>query len=105
MIQGLQIQLSSKELKEQLQERAKFHSEKSTFYQQQCKDFAAASEKLPEEMQNTSNSPIRTMEDKVRDHQNRSSIFSFMAEHIVPDETYQLTENDLTRLEIIARYF
>lgn len=107
MIEGLQIDLSSEELKTQLTSRADYHKEKAEFYKKQVEDFRKAHESLAPELQysNTMNSPVNNLEAKVEEHQKKSSIFSFMSEHLVLNETYRLSENDLNRLEIISRYF
>ena len=41
----------------------------------------------------------------MKEHEDKYGYFMFMAEHLVPDETYRLSESDLSRLEIAARYF
>lgn len=107
MINGIQIQISGEELKKHISERADFHKQKSEWYQTQVKEFEKAQENLPSELQyqNTSNSPVKPMEDKVKDHQQRSTFFAFMADHLVVSEVYQLSQSDLTTLEIISRYF
>lgn len=105
MITGINIQISGEELKNHISGRADFHKQKADWYEKQSVEFKKASENLPDEMQNTSNSPIRGLEEKVKDHQQRSSFFSFMAEHIVLTEIYQLSQSDLASIEIMSRYF
>jgi len=53
----------------------------------------------------TSLDPIRDLEHKIHEHENKAGFFLFMAEHLVMDEVYRLSESDLARLEIAARYF
>jgi hypothetical protein len=38
-------------------------------------------------------------------HREKAAFFSFLAEHLIPGETYRLTEDDLARLEFVSRYF
>lgn len=47
---------------------------------------------------------VTALEGRLRSHKERFTLFAFMEEHVIPNETYRLTENDLTRLEIVSRY-
>jgi hypothetical protein len=51
-----------------------------------------------------SNDPVGSLQESANRHGEREAFLTFMAEHIVPDETYRLTEQDLIRLEIVSRY-
>ena len=37
-------------------------------------------------------------------HNDRVVLFKFMAEHIIPNETFILDENDLRKLEVLPQY-
>lgn len=108
MIEGLKIEVKSAELKEHLQGRAKFHDEKSKFYSQQLVEFKEANKNLPEELQtnNVSNrGPLMAMEGRVSTHKKTADLFKFLADHVIADEVYHLTEHDLQRIEITPNYY
>ena len=50
--------------------------------------------------------PWRHFAPRTKKHKQRRDFFGVIADHLVEDETYRLSEGDLTRLEIIGdRYF
>lgn len=101
MIEGLKIKISSDELRKHLQARANHHLEKVTFYNGQVS--ALHDSGLQTSM--TSNDPVGSLKHSAKDHQDKFALFTFLADHIIPDEEYLLSENDLSRIELAARYF
>jgi hypothetical protein len=101
MIQGLQIDVSSTELKEHIQGRAKHHKEKAEWYEKQVRNLKEGG--VTESM--ASNDPTSSLQRSAEEHRQKFGFFSFMADHIVPNETYRLTEHDLSRLEFVSRYY
>lgn len=102
MIEGIKIDVSSDELRDHLQARANYHDDKQAFYSTQAqslKDGGIRSEAA------VSNDPVNSLEQSARSHGEREAFFRFLAEHLVDDETYRLSEQDLTRIEIVSRYF
>lgn len=100
MIDGLKIDVTSLELADQLNRRAEFHAEKIKW----CARQVEALEGGGLEHHAVTNDPIHSLENNKRNHENRYAYFRFMAEHVIPGETYRLSESDLTRLEILSRY-
>jgi len=100
MIEGLRVELSSEELRGYLEDRALHHRERRNFYLRQVENLSAG---RVEEMAVT-NDPISSLKQSARTHGERSDFFEFLSDHIVPGETYRLSEQDLTRIEIIGRH-
>ena len=100
MIEGLQIDISSEELKVHLAERAKYHRERAEWYNAQ-----ATSLRDGLRITHVTNDPVISLEDSTKRHQDNSAYFSFMAEHIIEDEIYRLPQDDLGRIELASRYF
>lgn len=100
MIQGLQIEISSAELGEHLRQRAEYHKERAGWYGGQV-DGLRSGGLRPE---GVTNDPISSLERSMKEHKERAAFFLFMAEHLIPGETYRMTEVDFGRLELIARY-
>jgi hypothetical protein len=95
MIQGLQIEVSSEELKKHIGERAKHHREKAEWYEQQVKNLKAGG--VGETI--ASNDPMSSLQRSAQEHKEKCAFFSFI------NDTYRLTEHDLARLEFVSRYF
>lgn len=100
MIEGMKIRIDSEELQKHLEERATFHKAKADWYQQQRDALLAGGERA----QGVTNDPVSSLEASARQHAERAGFFSFLADHVVLDEMYQLPESDLTRLELVSRY-
>ena len=110
MINGLYIDVTSEELKTMLLGRLKYHQEKVVLYKEQVETMLKVDEKLKgdrEAIGKTSTaSPVDTLEQAVRKHENQVVYYKFMAEHVVQSEVYRLSENDLQRLGISGeRYY
>jgi len=101
MIEGLKIKITSDELRKHLQERSKYHLDKVTFYNGQVT--ALQDSGLSSNM--TSNDPVGSLKSSAEKHQDKFALFTFMAEHVIPNEEYILSENDLSRIELASRYF
>lgn len=102
MIEGLKIRIPTDELVRHLSVRIIHHHEREAFYLQQRDTMKAG---IPEgaSYQFTNNNPIDDCERKAVHHRRRAELFTFISEHLVPAEIYELTENDLTRLEILSQ--
>jgi hypothetical protein len=100
MIDGLIIQVSSAEIEEHLRERASHHQERRMFYERQVASLKEGGLRA----QRVSNDPVGSLQESAHRHGEREAFLRFMAEHIVPDETYRLSEQDLIRIEIVSRY-
>jgi len=101
MIQGLLIELKTDELKQHIVGRADYHKKKAEWYEAQIKNLKQGGL----EETHASNDPVSSLERSHHDHREKYGYFMFMAEHLIPDETYRLTEHDLSKLEFVSRYF
>lgn len=101
MIEGLKIQIDSDELEAHLNMRVEYHEKKMTFYDEQVRSLRAGGVAAGHQ----SNDPVHSLEGSAKQHRDRASFFRFMADHLIPNETYQLDESDLGRLEIASRYY
>lgn len=93
MIEGLQIDVPTAELKEILDRLVKKHTDKADRYQARAA-----------EMKEHGDSTVESFERREHEYRSLASEFRFMGEHLVPGETYRLKAEDLRRLEIVGRY-
>jgi len=104
MIQGLFIDVPSTELKAMLEDRRKYHQDKVSAYTQQLEGLEKLESALGEEarrMGKTSTAtPKENMEQAIQKHANQVIYYKFMAEHVVPNETYRLGDQELLRLGV-----
>lgn len=112
MIEGFKLKVPASELKSHCESRAAHHAkradDKETSLPHLKTSFDAIKGTSPSGQQSiTSNSyhledPVKQLEADIRDHRNKSSVFTFFSEHLFDDD-YTLTESDLQRLEILKR--
>jgi hypothetical protein len=110
-IEGVKLQLTSEKLKKLLEGRAEYHSKKAEFYKTKAKELAPQMEEFEEEaeeigkMSNSnrygSEDPVDSLNKKGKHHTDRATYFRFMAENLIPNETFILQEHDLQRLEVM----
>ena len=101
MIDGIKIDVKSDELRAHIQMRAIHHDNKAKWYNDQIRGLKSGG--IAES--GNSNDPVGSLQNSMRNHQEKFALFQFMADHIVPDEVYRLAESDLSRLEFVSRYF
>ena len=101
-IEGIKISMTTEKLRAHLQKRIEHHKGKAVFYTDQVKKLR---ENGVSENQGVSNDPTRSLQNSAEDHTGRAGLFSVLAEHLIPNETYILGDHDLTRLELISRHF
>lgn len=101
MITGLQVEFSVEELRAHLMGRADHHRDKAKFYANQVVALSEGMEANP----GASNDPISSLRHSQREHESKAAFFTVLAEHLIDGETYRLSESDLTRTEIFARFF
>jgi hypothetical protein len=102
MIDGIRIEVSSHELVETLTDRARFHEAKVAAYALQLQGVEKAREGTSDLQ--FSNDPRQQLGQALQRHRQQAAFFRFMADHVIPKETYRLTEQDLVRLELTDRY-
>jgi hypothetical protein len=102
----LHIEIPSAELKEHIQERATHHKKRAEWYAQQVEQLQKGHQRsADQDRHGGSFDPLDGLLNKVSEHQHKAAFFQFMADHIVPDEKYRLSESDLARIELLSRYF
>lgn len=102
MITGLWIEMSSITLQELLTEKAGYHDDKARRYREQADNLAREIGTAPV---GQSNDPTASLRASQRAHENKYTFFAMLAEHIIPHETYRLSQEDCIRLELYERYF
>jgi len=101
MIEGINVDVESKELKELILERAVVHKSKVLAYSKQVSDLEASG--IGEDA-GLSGDPVNGLKNKVKSHKEKAAYFQFLADHIVPDETYRLSMHDLSNIELFNRW-
>lgn len=107
MIEGLKLDVNGPELVMHLNDRAGVHEKKAEIYAKQIGAIKQAEDEDEDERDawaNASNDPKADLRRRMRDHQRKAGMFRFMAGHVLVDEIYRLSEQDLTRLELISQY-
>lgn len=99
MIQGLQIELTSNELRTHLSRKAADHAKKADAYATQYLEV----KKLQPAEGGMTNDPAQSLAMSRDMHAKKSNYYAFLAEKLIPNETYRLQEHDLERLEWFSR--
>ena len=111
-IQGLKLSMTSDELKTTMLKRIEYHQEKADWLGTEMKRLGPELAKFADDAQaqgkfGTSNR-IGGVEDNFKAefarHTDKVTLFRFMAEHVIPNETYILDENDLRKLEVLPNW-
>lgn len=100
MINGLCIDVSAKELREHLAARADYHEKKAKWYRGQAIALNKGTVST-----GISNDPVRSLEGSERQHREKAAFFRFMELHIVKNETYRLSQDDLGQIELASHYY
>jgi hypothetical protein len=91
------VSLTGERLVEHFSDRVAHHLQRAETYKSQAdaleEDQDAADHQL-------SNNPVTSLRDSERRHRQRHDWFKFMADNIDQHRTYQLSENDISRLEL-----
>lgn len=102
MVNGLQFDVQSEELKKIVQSRVKYHAEKAEVYETKAAQLREAlkgvDEETPGKVSNAS--PAASLEDKARQHKDKMVHFQFMLDHVIVNDVYRLSQNDLHLLGI-----
>jgi hypothetical protein len=101
MIEGIHLDFKSSEIKKHLLERAQHHKEREVFYLTQVKKIRKAGA----ERAAYGADPLSALEKKAESHRERRDLFVMMAQHIIPNEVYRLTETDLGHIELPGRSY
>jgi hypothetical protein len=100
MINGLCIDVSAKELKAHLAARADHHEQKADWYKTQAATLSEGGVST-----GMSNDPVRSLEQSAQQHREKAAYFRFMEQHIIENETYRLSQDDLSQIELSSRYY
>jgi hypothetical protein len=100
MITGLCIDVSAKELRKHLAARAGHHERKAKWYKGQAAALTKGGAAT-----GMSNDPVRSLEESEQRHREKAAYFRFMEQHIVENETYRLSQEDLGQIELASRYY
>lgn len=112
-IEGLKLQMTSAEMVKTMQDRIKYHADKVVWLEQKIKELAPEFEKFADEAQAqgkfaTTNrigaGTIDGFKSSLSHHADRVTLFRFMVEHVIPNETYILREDDLRKLEVLPSW-
>ena len=95
MIEGFKVTITAAEMKHHLHTRAKHHEERAKWYENQRATFADAP------TAQMTQDPVAGLKEAGKRHEQKSSWFNFMAEHVPAGETYLLNDHDLERLEMV----
>lgn len=104
MITGFQLDIRSVELKTHLQNKASYHKNKADSYKRQLKGIQSLMDDEPDQSGQTVN-PKTGILSSFKSHDGKAQFFQFCADHVVPDETYRVTHQDLVTLEFIERFY
>ncbi len=108
MIDNLELCITSTELKQLVLGRVEYHNVKSNFFETEMTRIGTALEDMDDEAErigkySNSMNPVDTFKQKAKIHKDRATYFKFFADHLIPNETYRLTQNDLHTLEVTGR--
>jgi len=102
MIEGLKFEMTGTELQGHFNNRATHHRKRQEEYSKQATLFPE-DDTEPSKVSNSS--PRKSLEEKALEHKRKAEIAEWRSKHVMVNETYQLTENDLSQAEIVsARY-
>lgn len=115
-IEGIKLSITSVDLKKLCEDRIKYHLGRAEWNATKLKEleptFKEANADFEEEafeqmkgMSYNSNArsgdPLERFKTSHAHHRDRATVFRFMAEHIIPNESYVLAEADLRKLEVM----
>lgn len=100
MIEGLKLDFSTEQLQGHLRGKISYHREKARWYASRIADLKSGGVQQPEH--GVSNDPVQSLDRSRRSHHERAELFQVMYDHLIPNETYRLSETDLVKLELIG---
>lgn len=111
-IQGLKLQMATDEFKKICEERISFHKEKAEWCEKEIDRLEPEVAKFRGQAQamsktgrsNNISAAAKNFENEFQRHNDKVTLFKFMLEHAIPNETYILDENDLRKLEVLPQY-
>lgn len=112
MIEGIKLDISTDDLRTHLTSRSEYHATRREYYLAEYKRttqnvIAGESEIDSDEgFATTSNyGQDRTYIQNAKQHRTKAAFFKFVAQYLIPNETYRLSESDLAKFELAAGMF
>lgn len=108
MIQGLQVDVQSDELKKIIKSRIDYHTERAALYESKAEEIRKSLEGVEEKTigKVSGGTPTQNLEDKAREHKDKLVHFQFMLDHVILNDVYRLSQQDLQLLGISpSRYY
>lgn len=106
-IKELRLVITSSELKELVEGRAEYHAGRVELLKAEVTRMGELLDDMDEEaslagkFSNSGGSAVNSLKSKLKKHRDQATYFTFFAAHIVPNETYELTQDDLATLEVV----
>lgn len=111
MIEGIKLDISTDELRAHLTARSEHHAARREHYlaeyKRKTQSVISAEELMDsdEGFASTSNSIRSDDMGYAKHHRAKASFFKFVAQYLIPSETYRLSESDLAKFELAAGMF
>lgn len=105
MVEGLQFDIQSEELKKIIQSRIDYHIDRAQLYRVKAEEIRKSLEGVEEKtIGKVSNAgPTESLETKAREHTDKLVHFKFMLDHVIINDVYRLSQQDLQLLGIASR--
>lgn len=102
MIEGLKVLLTTGELKELCLKQAAFHQGKANAYTKQLEHFEDITRAGEQEEGGSLSklNPTQEARSRLKTHTHLAAEMRFIAEHLAPDELFQLERSDLVRIGV-----
>jgi hypothetical protein len=105
-IKDLRLVITSAELKDLVEARARYHTDRVELLKAEVTRMGELLDDMDEEASlagkfSNSGSTVNSLKSKLKKHRDQATYFTFFAAHIVPNETYELTQHDLATLEVV----
>lgn len=113
LVEGLKFKIESSELAKLMKERAAYHEGRAATKKEELPKLKESLEAIGKAPSTTSVSNkfsnssanvadmVDQIEGDIKAHENKCQSLRFLADHVVPNVAYILTENDLRSLEVV----
>lgn len=105
MVNGLQVDVQSDELKKIIQSRVDYHAGRVATYEKQAAQLREILDGKEEKTigKVSNGTPIQNLEDKATEHKDKLVHFKFLLDHVIVNDVYRLSQSDLQMLGIASR--
>lgn len=100
VIDGLYIEMPTEKLRAYLQDRVNHHGGKAEWYKKQADTLK---EEIPESF--VTNNPTQSLRASQEQHEKKYAFFKMLADNLIPDAIYRLSQANCVALEMYAQYF